>query len=133
MLLKVDLLQDKHSSRASITQLVGRNLLSRNSNISWTDFNPDLLSMLGNILTMSKPTSIELVGRLELLISSIMSSICPVSLILDGKLLAISYNTFSTNMDKDSIVVLQPLVMIRDGLSFLTASHMFCHLPAILT
>ena len=67
-----------------------------------------------------------------------MSSICLVSLTLvsltlDGKLLAISYNTFSTNMDKDSIVVLQPLVMIRDGLSFLTASHMFCHLPAILT
>ena len=84
-----------------------------------SDFNPDLLSVLGNILTMLKPTSIELVGRLELLTSSIMSSICPVSLILDGKLLAISYNTFSTNMDKDSIAVLQPLVMIRDGLSFL--------------
>ena len=84
-------------------------------------------------LCIAKPTSIELVGRLELLISSIMSSICPVSLILVGKLLAISYNTFSTNMGKDSIAVLQPLVMIRDGLSFLTASHMFCHLPAILT
>ena len=77
--------------------------------------------MLGNILTMSKPTSIELVGKLELLISSIMSSIGPVSLILDGKLLAMSYNTFSTNMDMDSTVVLQPLVMIRAGLSFLCA------------
>ena len=62
MLLKTELLQDKHSSRASITQLVGENLLSRNSNISWTDFNPDLLSMLGKVLTMSKPASIELVG-----------------------------------------------------------------------
>ena len=62
MLLKIELLQDKHSSRTSITQLVGANLLSGKSNISWTDFNPDLLSMLGNILTMSKPTSIELVG-----------------------------------------------------------------------
>ena len=62
MLLKIELLQDKHSSRTSITHLVGANLLSGNSNISWTDFNPDLLSMIGNILTMSKPTSIELVG-----------------------------------------------------------------------
>ena len=75
--------------------------------------------MLGNILTMSKPTRIELVGRLELLISSMMSSIYPVSLILDGKLQAILYNTFSTNMDKDSIAVLQPLLMIYAGLSFL--------------
>ena len=76
--------------------------------------------MLGNILTMSKPASIELVGKLELLISSIMSRICPVSLILDGKLLAISYNIFYTNKDKDSTAVLQPLEMIRaTGLSFL--------------
>ena len=71
MLLKIELLQDKHSSRASRTQLVGGNLLSRNSNMSLTDFNPDLLSMLGKILTMSKPTSVELAGKLELLISSI--------------------------------------------------------------
>ena len=75
--------------------------------------------MLGNILTMSKPASIELVGKLELLISSIMSSICPVSLILDGKLLAISCNIFYTNKDKDSAAVLEPLEMIRAGLSFL--------------
>ena len=68
---------------------------------------------------MSKLTSIDLVGKLELLISSIMSSICQVSVILDGKLLAISCNTFSTNMDKDSRAVLQPLVIIRAGLSFL--------------
>ena len=68
---------------------------------------------------MSKPTSIELVGRLEQLISSTMSNICPVPLVLDGTLLAISYNTFSTNMDKGSIAVLQPLVMIRAGLLFL--------------
>ena len=119
MLLKIELLQDKHSSRVSIIQLVGGNLLSRNSNILWTDFNPHLLSMLVNILTMSKLTIIELVGKLELLVSSIMSSICPVSLILDGRLLDASYNTFFTDMGKDSTAVLQPLVMIHDGLSFL--------------
>ena len=45
-------------------------------------------------------------------------------LILDGKLLAISYNSFSTYMDKDSIAVLQPLVMIHAGLSFLSV-HTF--------
>ena len=75
--------------------------------------------MLGNIFTMSKLTSIDLVGKLELLILSIMSSICQVSVILDCKLLAISCNTNSTNMDKDSRAVLQPLVIIRAGLSFL--------------
>ena len=71
------------------------------------------------MFTMSKLTSIDLVGKLELLILSIMSSICQVSVILDGKLLAISCNTFSANMDKDSRAVLQPLVIIRAGLSFL--------------
>ena len=70
---------------------------------------------------MPNPTSIELVGKLELLISSIMSSICPVYLILEGNLLAISYNAFSTKMDKNLTAVLQPLVMIGAGLLFLWA------------
>ena len=46
-----------------------------------------------------------------------------LSLIRDGKFCAILYSSFSTNFDRDSTAVLQPLVISLVGLFILSVFH----------
>ena len=131
VLLNTELLQLRHSSRASITQSVGRSLHSLSSKYFLTDAIPILLSIQGNMLTASKLTRIALELKLELFISSIISNIWQVSLIRDGNLLANSNKTFSTKMDKFSTAVLQPLVITLTGLFSLCVLTLPYIFPAV--
>ena len=56
---KIELLLVEQSSIASITVSVGAKVFTRDSKISKTAFNSKLLLMLGNMFTISKPTTIE--------------------------------------------------------------------------
>ena len=126
-------MQVKHSSRPSITDLVGGNLFTRGSKISKTVFNRKLLSMFGNMFTISHPTIIDSDGKFDLLSSSTILGICPVSLMRDGKSLAKSNKTVSTNIDNFYIVALHPLVITIVGLPALRVLIEPCISPGVLS
>ena len=131
VLLNTELLQLRHSSRASITQSVGRSLHSLSSKYFLTDAIPILLSIQGNMLTTSKLTRIVLELKLELFISSIISYIWQLSLICDGNSLANSNKTFPLKIDKFSMVVLESLVITPTGLFSLCALTLPYIFPAV--
>ena len=94
-----------------MTDWVGGNLFTRESKILKTVFNPTSLSMLGNMFTISNPTSVDSHGKFDLLSSSTILSVCPVSLMRDGKSLAKSNETVSTNIDNFRSICLYYIVM----------------------
>ena len=59
MLLKIELLDSKYNLRASMIQLLGGNWLDLLSKTFFTNFRPDMLSILGNILIVSKLTNLQ--------------------------------------------------------------------------
>ena len=59
MLLKIVLLYSKHNLRASIMQVVCGNWSCLASRILLTVFNPEILSILGKILIISKLTNLQ--------------------------------------------------------------------------
>ena len=67
MLLKIELLDSKYNLRASMIQLLGGNWFDLLSKTFFTDFRPDMLSILGNILIISKLTSLQSDVKLLLL------------------------------------------------------------------
>ena len=91
------------------TSITGGNLFISDSKISKTVFNLKLLSMLGNMITISNPTSIDSDGKFNLLSSSTILGICEISLSRDCKSLPKSNKTVS-------IAVLHPLVITLAGL-----------------
>ena len=99
-----------------MTDWVDGNLFTRDSQTSKTVFNPRLLLMFGNMFTISNLTSIDPDRKFNLLGSSTILTMSPVSRMRDGKSLAKSNKTISTNIDNFSIVVLYPLVITLAGL-----------------
>ena len=89
----MELLHERHSSRASNKQLVGGMFPLHESKYFLTEDNPKLLSIFGNIFIISKLTKIEFTGKSKEFKLSIMSNMWFVSLILDGSSLAISKST----------------------------------------
>ena len=59
LLLKIELLHSKRHLRASIIQTAGGNWSCLASTILLTAINPEVLSILGNILLISKLTSLQ--------------------------------------------------------------------------
>ena len=59
LLLKKELLHSKHNLRASIMQVVGGNWSCLASRMLLTAFNPEILSILGNILITSNITNLQ--------------------------------------------------------------------------
>ena len=67
---KIELLLVGQSSIASITVSVSAKVFTRDSKISKTAFISKLLLMLGNMFTISKPTTIDSDGKFNLSSSS---------------------------------------------------------------
>ena len=73
-MLKIELLDSKHNLRASMIKLLGGNWFD------FTDFIPDMLSILGNMLVMLNLTDLQSDVKLLLLLKvSIMVNISDVS------------------------------------------------------
>ena len=68
------------------------------------------LSMLENILTISRESRIRLSGKLLLLISSIKSTKCDVSFEISDKFDVKGVQMLFKNLDQFSIAVLHPIV-----------------------
>ena len=83
-------LHERHSSRPSNKQMVGRMFLLHKSKYFLTEDKLKELSIFGNIFIISKLTKIELNGKSKEFKLSIMPNIWFVSLILDGSSLAMS-------------------------------------------
>ena len=58
-MFKSELLHSKHNLRASIMQAVGENWSCLVSGTLLTAFNPDMISILGNMLIISKLTRLQ--------------------------------------------------------------------------
>ena len=115
LLLKMELLHSKHNLRASISVdgywscLASRMLL--------TAFNPDILTILGNILTISKSTKLQPDVIVLLLFKlSITVTISDVSFTLLSIFKTSEYKHFSTKIDKLFIPVPHPLGITLTGL-----------------
>ena len=76
--------------------------------------------MLGNMLTISNPTSIDSDGKFDLLSSSTILRTCPVSLMQHGKSLVKSNKTVSANTDSFAIAVLHSRLITLAGLPTLS-------------
>ena len=115
-MLKIELLDSKHNLRASMIQLLGGNWLDLLSKTYFTDFRPDMLSILGNILIISKLTNLQSDVKLLLLFKlSIIVNISDVSWTLRSIFKTSEYRHFSTKIDKFSTAVPQPLVITLTG------------------
>ena len=99
-------------------------------NASLTLIKPYLLSILGNIFTTSKLSKTQFSDNIDLFVSSIISSILLLSFIFELNLSANRF-VFSTKIESFSTTVLQPLVIIRTGLSALCVFTTPCILPAL--
>ena len=100
----------KHISNPSIIHSVDDFCDGLFRSASFTALMPFMLSMFGNILTISNETRIASLGNPFGFMLSIIYSKCSVWLILASMLLIKGAQFFSMNLDKFSIVVLQPVV-----------------------
>ena len=98
-------------------QVVGGNWSYLASRILLTVFNPDILSILGNILIISKLTNLESdVNVLLLFKLSIIVNISDISFTILSIFKIFEYKDLSTKIDKFSITVPHPVVITLTGL-----------------
>ena len=97
-------------------QAVGENWSCLASRMLLTAFNPEILSILGNILIISKLTNLQ--SDVNVLLSfklSITLSVSDVSFTLLSIFKTSEYTHFSTKIDRFSIAVQNPLVITLIG------------------
>ena len=111
-----ELLLYKQIFNPSIIHSVVGLLTSLEFNAFLTAFIPSLLSILGNILTMSRETNFAPSGKPATLISSIMSKKCAVSFILLSNFSVSGAQCFSMKSARFSIAVLHPEVSSLTGI-----------------
>ena len=98
-------------------QAVGENWSCLASRMLLTAFNPEILSILGNILIISKLTNLQ--SDVNVLLSfklSITLSVSDVSFTLLSIFKTSEYTHFSTKIDRFSFAVPHPLVITLTGL-----------------
>ena len=98
-------------------QAVGENWSCLASRMLLTAFNPEILSILGNILIISKLTNLQ--SDVNVLLSfklSITLSVSDVSFTLLSIFKTSEYTHFSTKIDRFSTAVPHPLVITLTGL-----------------
>ena len=98
-------------------QAVGENWSCLASRMLLTAFNPEILSILGNILIISKLTNLQ--SDVNVLLSfklSITLSVSDVSFTLLSIFKTSEYTHFSTKIDRFSFAVPYPLVITLTGL-----------------
>ena len=107
----------KHNLRASILQAVYGNWSWLALRMILTAFNPEILSILGNMLIISKLTNLQSEVKVLLLFKlSIIVSISDLSFTLLSIFKTLEYKHFSTKIDKFSITLPKPLVITLTGL-----------------
>ena len=119
LLLKIELLHSKHNLRVSIMQAVGRNWFCLASRTLLTASNPDIISILVNIMIISKFTNLQRdVNVLLLFKLSIIVSISDVSFTLLSIFKTSEYKHFQAKIDKYPIAVPRLLVITLTGLLY---------------
>ena len=115
-MLKIELFDSKHNLRTSMIQLLGGNWFD------FTNFRPDMVCILGNILVTLNLTDLQSDVKLLLLLKvSIIFNISDVSWTLHSIFKTLEYKHFSSKNDKFSIAAPQQPVIDLAGFPTLWA------------